>query len=81
MMFYTQLGAEEISPSGTSYLNRTGALYAELQHACEDGSDRTSCPPMTLLLAQLAMVVLFKMSVISIVRCFHLGTCLACMSI
>jgi hypothetical protein len=25
MMFYTQLGQEEISPSGTSYLNRTGA--------------------------------------------------------
>lgn len=24
-MFYTQLGQEEISPSGTSYLNRTGA--------------------------------------------------------
>ena len=26
MMFYCQLGKEEISPSGTSYLNRTGVL-------------------------------------------------------
>ena len=26
MLFYCQLGAEEIAPSGTSYLNRTGAL-------------------------------------------------------
>ncbi len=25
MMFYSQTGIEEISPSGTSYLNRTGA--------------------------------------------------------
>jgi regulator of nonsense transcripts 1 len=26
MMFYSQLGNEEISASGTSFLNRTGAL-------------------------------------------------------
>ena len=25
MLFYCQVGAEEIAPSGTSYLNRTGA--------------------------------------------------------
>jgi regulator of nonsense transcripts 1 len=29
MMFYTQLGQEEISPSGTSYLNRTEAATVE----------------------------------------------------
>lgn len=33
MMFYGQLGAEEISASGTSYLNRTGA------RACVCGTD------------------------------------------
>ena len=27
MLFYCQLGAEEIAPSGTSYLNRTGAVF------------------------------------------------------
>ena len=34
MLFYCQLGAEEIAPSGTSYLNRTGAgalLFVECQ--------------------------------------------------
>ena len=28
MMFYVQLGQEEISASGSSYLNRTGAASA-----------------------------------------------------
>ena len=31
MMFYSQLGTEELSVSGTSYLNRTGAQCAGLQ--------------------------------------------------
>lgn len=30
LMFYAQLGQEEISPSGTSYLNRTGAILATM---------------------------------------------------
>lgn len=30
MMFYSQLGIEEISVSGTSFLNRTGALHPAL---------------------------------------------------
>ena len=30
MMFYVQLGQEEISASGSSYLNRTGAALAAL---------------------------------------------------
>ena len=29
MMFYVQLGSEEISASGTSYLNRTEAISVE----------------------------------------------------
>jgi regulator of nonsense transcripts 1 len=31
MMFYVQLGQEEISASGTSYLNRTGAACSGVQ--------------------------------------------------
>ena len=30
MMFYSQLGIEEISVSGTSFLNRTGVAFLDL---------------------------------------------------
>ena len=32
MMFYSQLGTEELSVSGTSYLNRTGAQCCSQNH-------------------------------------------------
>ncbi len=37
MMFYVQLGAEEISVSGTSYLNRAGITFRPIV-SCSSGS-------------------------------------------
>ena len=38
MMFYSQLGIEEISVSGTSFLNRTGVFLPNLHRAPSDDS-------------------------------------------
>jgi superfamily I DNA and/or RNA helicase len=57
MMFYTQLGQEEISPSGTSYLNRTGAccILSALQSRNALSVTQEGCHiPLTFLDPRLA---------------------------